>query len=202
MPKLKPLHWLLVACFLAFYGFVVFAVTRDYYLRHPLRPALAQGAPAAPGVPAGHRPTPADTTASALTETDPDRLRQRAGALFDEGRFAEAIPLYRRILELAANDVETHNDLGLALYYTSDAPGALAVLRTGSRLDPRAQRIWLTLGFVTLKSGDPAAAHAALTQARDLAPETPIGKEAARLLDLTQEAGGQAGGGTSAAASQ
>ena len=43
MPKLSPLQWLLLAVFLAFYGFAVFALTRDYYIRHPVRPTLPQG---------------------------------------------------------------------------------------------------------------------------------------------------------------
>jgi hypothetical protein len=45
MPTLRPLHWLLALVVLAFYGFAVFAVTRDYYIRHPIRPTVAQNPP-------------------------------------------------------------------------------------------------------------------------------------------------------------
>jgi tetratricopeptide (TPR) repeat protein len=193
MPKLSPLQWLLALIFLAFYGFAVFAVTRDYYIRHPIRPAVAQGSPGASGVPAGHpRVGPSAIEAvsaipQAITETNPDLLRQRAGALFEERRYAEAIPVYRRVLELAADDIETHNDLGLALYYTGDSTGALEVLRQGSAAGPEVQRIWLTLGFVTLQTGDRPKAREALGRARDLGADNPIGREAERLLKLAQD---------------
>lgn len=194
MPTLKPLHWLLAVGFLAFYGFAVFAVTRDYYVRHPVRPAPA--ATAAAGLPAGHPsaapPAPPGTQAPAaapvaLTETNPDLLRARADQLFIEHRYREALPVYRRILELAPDDRETGNDLGLSLYYTGDAAGALAVLSKGTTADPRFQRGWLTLGFVALQSGDVPRAREALGRARDLGADNPIGQEATRLLGTAKD---------------
>jgi len=201
MPKLTPLHWLLAAVFLAFYGFAVFAVTRDYYVRHPVRPPAARGAAAAPAAPAGHPATRApgatapgaaprgggDAVPAALTETDADLLRRRADALFSEGHYRETLPVYRRILELAPEDLETRNDLGLALYYTGDASGALEQLRTATAADPRFQRGWLTLGYVTLESGDKPKAREALGRARDLGPDNPLGQEAARLLGVAKD---------------
>jgi Flp pilus assembly protein TadD len=193
MPKLSPLYWLLLAVFLAFYGFAVFAVTRDYYLRHPVRPAVAPAAPATSGRPSVHpsAATPAldaaNAVPAAITETNPDLLRQRAGALFEARRYAQAIPVYRRILELAADDVETRNDLGLVLYYSGDSTGALATLRQAAQAAPDAARVWLTLGFVSLQTGDRAAAREALGHARDLGPDTAVGQEATRLLGLAQE---------------
>ncbi|AUB80765.1 tetratricopeptide repeat protein [Candidatus Thiodictyon syntrophicum] len=193
MPKLTPLHWLLAAVFLAFYGFAVFAVTRDYYVRHPVRAPTARGAAA---VPAGHPATRApgaaprgggDAVPAPLTETDADLLRRRADALFSEGRYRETLPVYRRILELAPEDLETRNDLGLALYYTGDASGALEQLRTATSADPRFQRGWLTLGYVTLESGDKPKAREALGRARDLGPDNPLGQEAVRLLGVAKD---------------
>ncbi len=193
MPTLRPFHWLLALVFLAFYGFAVFAVTRDYYIRHPIRPTVTQHPPGAARVPTGHPATATpvrdavDAIPPSITETHPDLLRQRATTLFEERRFAQAIPVYRRILELAANDVETRNDLGLALYYTGDGAGALEVLRTAAQTDPTAQRVWLTLGYVALQTGDPAQAIEALGRARDLGVDTPIGAEAVRLLGMAEE---------------
>jgi len=195
MPPLRPIHWLFALVVLAFYGFAVFAVTRDYYIRHPIRPTVAQHPPGTARVPAGHpaAATPvrdaADAIPLSITETNPDLLRQRATTLFEERRFAQAIPVYRRILELAANDVETQNDLGLALYYTGDGAGALEALRAGAQTDPTAQRIWLTLGYVALQTGDRTQAREALGRARDLGADTPIGEEAVRLLGMAEEAG-------------
>ena len=192
MPKLTPLHWLLLVVFFAFYGFAVFAVTRDYYVRHPTRPVAAEITPAA-SQPTGHPAAgvramdAANAIPQAITETNPDLLRQRAGALFEERRFAPAIPVYRRILELAADDVETRNDLGLALFYTGDTAGALDTLRQATQTSPRAARAWLSLGYVALQTGDRPAALEALGRARDLGPDTAIGQEATRLLGLSQK---------------
>ena len=194
MPKLSPLQWLLAITFLAFYGFAVFAVTRDYYIRHPLRPASAHGAADSAGVPAGHRATggvsaldAANAVPATITESNPDLLRKRGDTLFSERRYQEAIPVYRRILELAPTDLETMNDLGLVLFYTGDTTGALAQLRKATADGPQFQRGWLTLGFVTLESGDRPKAQEALERARDLGSDNPMGQEAARLLKMVQD---------------
>lgn len=197
MPKLTPLQWLLAIAFLAFYGFAVFAVTRDYYIRHPIRPAPANAADSA-GVPAGHRKAgtataggsaleAANAVPAVITESNPDLLRKRADTLFTERRYQEAIPVYRRILELAPTDLETVNDLGLVLFYTGDTTGALEQLRQATAAGPDFQRGWLTLGFVTLESGDRPKAQEALERARTLGPDNPMGQEAARLLKMVQD---------------
>ncbi len=197
MPKLTPLQWLIHAVVVFFFGFAVFAVTRDYYLRHPARPPVAAGgSPHAGAAPAMGQPQPsalgaASAIPATIVETDPVLLGQQADTLLGEGRFAEALPVYRRVLELTPNDIETQNDLGLALHYAGDTPGALAVLRQGADAGPSFQRIWLTLGFVSMASGDQAQAKKALEHSRDLGADTPIGKEAARLLASIKDASPQ-----------
>ncbi len=191
MPKLTLLQSVGLLVFLAFYGFTVFALTRDYYQRHPITVAAAPVANPHAAAQVQRRP-PAGALDSAsvipatVTESNPVLLAQQADDLFAQGRYAEAIPLYRRILELAPDDVDTLNDLGLVLFYTGDNPGALDILAQGTVKGPEFQRIWLTYGFVQFKSGDAAGAVAALTRARDLGPETGPGKEAVRLLGLLQ----------------
>lgn len=198
MPTLSPLQWLLAIAFLIFYGFAVFAVTRDYYIRHPQRPTTAHTAANTGGAPAGHATTgtpaggatamdAADAVPAAITESNPDLLRKRADTLFTERRYQAAIPIYRRILELAPADLETRNDLGLVLFYTGDSAGALEQLRTATAAGPDFQRGWLTLGFVTLESGDRPKAQEALERARQLGPDNPMGQEAARLLKMVQD---------------
>ncbi|EGV17658.1 tetratricopeptide repeat protein [Thiocapsa marina] len=186
MPRLSPLQWLLFAVFLFFYGFTVFAVTRDYYIRDAARPAVAAAAPH--GLPTQTTPRPAPTAIpQTITETNPDLLAQQADALFVERRYTEAVPIYRRLLELRPGDVEAHNDLGLALHYMGDPDGALTQLRAGAAKDANHQRIWLTLGFVSLQAGDTVEARTALERARDLGADTGVGQEATRLLDLIEE---------------
>jgi Flp pilus assembly protein TadD len=189
MPRLTPLQWLIALIFLAFYGFAVFAVTRDYYVRHPIRPP-APAAPAAPHGLSGSQRSfgigsaleAVNPIPSSIEESDPRLLEKKADSLFAERRYLEAIPLYRRVLELAPGDMGASNDLGLALHYGGDTTGALEVLRRASEAAPTFQRIWLTLGFVTLQSGDSAGAREVLARARDLGPDNPIGQEASRLL--------------------
>lgn len=193
MPKLSWLQAVGVVFFLAFYGFAVFALTRDYYMRHP--PSLA-AAPAVPH-PAGQaRPRPGGPTLgnessipASVAETNPVLLSQQADELFGQGRYAEAIPIYRRILALSADDLDAHNDLGLALHYTGQTAEALTILAQGTAKGPEFQRIWLTYGYVQGQVGDGQGAMAALTRARDLGPDTGIGKEAGRLLGVLQSAG-------------
>jgi Flp pilus assembly protein TadD len=179
----------LLAFFLFFYGFTIFAVTRDYYLRHPARPLVAT--PAVPrSVPPQASPAqlpPPSAIPRTITESNLDLLAQQADELFGQRRYAEAVPIYRRILELSPDDVEAHNDLGLALHYMGDTTGALTQLRAGAAKDAEHQRIWLTLGFVSLQAGDPIEARTALEHARDLAAGTGIGEEATRLLDLIED---------------
>ena len=189
-PKLSPLQWLVAVAFLFFYGFAVFALTRDYYLRHP--PRLVAAAPrTAPNTvesDLGGRMRQAlqDTEATIPAEMlakDPALLAQEADRLFGAGRYPEAVNLYRRLLELNADDINARNDLGLALYYAGKSGEALQVLRDGTARAPDFQRIWLSLGFVASQSGDTEVARAALTKARELGPDNDIGAEAARLLN-------------------
>lgn len=194
MPKLTPLQWLIHAVAIAFFGFAVFALTRDYYIRHPVRAPASASAPSPHGAPGGSRSQaepsvlePTSAIPASVVQGDPVLLGQEADALFGAGRYTDAIPLYRRVLELDPGDIETYNDLGLALYYTGERAGALETLAKGTAAGPDFQRIWLTLGFVSLDAGDRTQARTALERARDLGPDNPVGQEAIRLLARASE---------------
>lgn len=188
-----------MAVFLAFYGFTVFALTRDFYLRHPPRPSagasmphqVPDGAQQADKRALGARMRQAlDGGAEEvdLASTDLGRLGQAADRLFAARRFDAAIPVYRRILELQPDDAETRNDLGLALHYAGRSQAAIAMLQAGTELAPEFQRVWLSLGFVALQSSDFDVARAALERARAIGPDTEVGREAERLLELLDDA--------------
>jgi len=187
MPRLSLWQWIVAILFLFFYGFAVFAITRDYYLRRPAPPD-AVSAPQAEQ--SGRARTwleeqmggPEPDPDAALRSDDPRRLDQVADRLFAEGDYAAAVPLYRRLLELRPADVEARNDLGLALHYTGRSGEALRVLQAGVETEPEHQRIWLTLGFVRAATGASEGARQALERARALDPQTPVGEEAERLL--------------------
>ncbi|NEX17273.1 MAG: hypothetical protein C1943_11715 [Halochromatium sp.] len=194
MPKLTPLQWLILLILLFFYGFTVFALTRDYYLRHPPQPqrAVQQGPhslPAAQDQALGQRMRQALGQEDRgpeidLTSTDPIALGEAADQLFVARRFNEAIPVYQRVLELRPDDAETSNDLGLALHYGGQGQEAIEVLQQGTTAAPGFQRIWLSLGFVALQNNESALAREALDRAQSLEPGTEIADEARRLLGL------------------
>lgn len=189
IPKLSPLQWLIAVLLLVFYGFAVFALTRDYYLRHPL-PSVATAPPVPHALPdegvgdwvrdalgesAGGLP-------EAVLSSDPVLLAQEADRLFAERRFDAAIARYRRALELNADDQDSRNDLGLALFYAGRADEALTQLQAGAAAAPAFQRIWLSLGFVASRSGEESLAREALTRASTLDPDSEVGAEAKRML--------------------
>jgi tetratricopeptide (TPR) repeat protein len=189
MPKLPPLQWLIVGLFQVFYGFAVFALTRDYYQRRP-----------GPATPVAATNPHVDTSRAAtspvldrfgsgsaipesVVQRDPVLLAQLGDERLRAGRYPEAIGVYRRVLQLKPDDVDTFNDLGLALYYSGDSAQALTVLQQGTQVNPAFQRIWLTLGFVRMKSGDAAGSATALQRAVELGADNRVGQEAQRMLD-------------------
>jgi tetratricopeptide (TPR) repeat protein len=197
MPKLSPIQWIIFALFLAFYGFAVFALTRDHYLRNPAPAVASAAAIRSPhGLPEAQQQSRTwiqgamqpggGAILAAVTETNPVLLNQNADELFAQTRYGEAIPLYRRAIELDPADLDAYNDLGLALHYSGQSLAGLEALRAGTTKTPGFQRIWLTLGFVSAQSGDAAGAQKALQQAHDLDPDSTIGREATRMLGLLQ----------------
>jgi tetratricopeptide (TPR) repeat protein len=195
MPKLTPVQWLVFALFLAFYGFAVFALTRDHYLRNPVTTETAASAARSPhGLSESQRQPRTwiqdamqpgtGVVPGAVTEKNPLLLQQQADELFAQRRYGEAIPLYRRVIELDPEDLDAFNDLGLALHYSGQAQAAVRTLQAGAAKDPDFQRVWLSLGFVSAQVGDSAGAQQALSKARDLDPDNSVGQEAARILGL------------------
>ena len=102
--------------------------------------------------------------------------------LFAQRRFQEAIPLYQKAIEANPKDVDSRNDLGLALHYAGRSEEALKALRKGTEMDPRYQRVWLTLGFVALQRQRLQEARAALDRTVSIDPTTGIAEEARKFL--------------------
>jgi len=165
---------LLGVAFLIVYGVVVFAATRAYYLDARV--------PAAATPPMNTAIPPVAAPEMPLSD-DPQVLSDQADALFTAKRYGPAIAAYRKLLGLRPGDVETLNDLGLALHYAGQTPAALQVLEEGAAQQPPFQRILLTLGFVRLQAGQVDAARAALQACLDVDPESPIATEARRFLE-------------------
>ncbi len=117
---------------------------------------------------------------------DPEQLSHLGDKYFESSRFPEAIEAYEKALKLNPKDVDTYNDLGLALHYTSRSDKAVEILRKGTEVNPSFQRIWLSLGFVLTATGKGEEAKTALNKAVAIDPNSTQGQEAKRLLGLVK----------------
>ena len=87
----------------------------------------------------------------------PDNARAHANlalALDEAGRLAEAIPSYRRALELDPHLSQAHNNLGSALYRLGRMPEAIAALRRALAARPHFLAARYNLGQALVAVGD------------------------------------------------
>ena len=115
---------------------------------------------------------------------NPESLALLGDKYFENNRFEQAIAIYERVLELNPKDVDTYNDMGLALHYAGRSDSAVEMLRKGTEVMPSYQRVWLSLGFVLTSTGKKEEAKTALKKAMELDPNTDMGQEAKRMLAL------------------
>ncbi|MES9847888.1 MAG: tetratricopeptide repeat protein [Candidatus Thiodiazotropha sp.] len=190
MPKFSVLTWLVIIVAQVTYGLLVYAITRSYYEDTSVTTSQF---PAASPDPATHPQVgsfdavmqPAvklQPSSEALTTDDPALIARLADDYFMRKEYPQAIELYERALRINPDDVESHNDLGLSLFYIGQSQRAVEVLQTGASKQPDFQRIQLTLGFVQAQTGNKEAAFAAFNRAIELGPENTVGQEARRML--------------------
>lgn len=96
---------------------------------------------------------------------------QRAKELMAEGRFAEAIPIYRELNQALPNNAGLMLNLGMALHMAGDERKALPPLETAVKLDPKLAPAWLFLGAARLQLGQTPAAVDALKVVLRLQPD-------------------------------
>jgi Flp pilus assembly protein TadD len=87
------------------------------------------------------------------------------------------------VLTIDPEDMESYNDLGLALFYTGQSQQAIDTLSAGVQKHPEFQRIRLTLGFVLAQTGDKQGATDAFSKVIELGADNSVGREAKRMLD-------------------
>jgi tetratricopeptide (TPR) repeat protein len=115
---------------------------------------------------------------------DPESLARLGDQYFQSKKYDKAIELYEKVLQLTPEDVDTHNDLGLALHYSGRSDKAIEQLRRGTEVGPSYQRVWLSLGFVLVASQRGEEAEAVLKKAVEIDPDSNIAGEAQRFLGL------------------
>jgi len=163
-------------------GIVVIAVmTSDNKKEQPSSPGSQRGM-VPPGPMTG---TPMQPPAEQLGELpdDPKELALLGDRYFETGRFADAVQIYQKVLEKDPNDIDTYNDMGLALHYIKQSDAAIDILKKGAQIMPSYQRLWMSLGFIQMAVGKNDEARKSLEKAVELNPRNDVGEEARKLLD-------------------
>ena len=111
---------------------------------------------------------------------------QRAKEFMAQGRFAEAIPIYRELNQAVPNNPGLLLNLGMALHMAGDERKSITQLEGAVKLDPKLAPAWLFLGAARLQLGQAPAAIQAAQTVLSLQPDHPVAREilAAALLAL------------------
>jgi len=117
---------------------------------------------------------------------DPAALAELGDRYFESRNYGQAIELYKKVIELKPDDMDTYNDLGLAYFYSKQSELAVTTLKKGTEVMPSFQRIWLSYGFVLMSTGSNEEAKTALKTAADLEPGSEVAQEANRMLGLVK----------------
>lgn len=114
---------------------------------------------------------------------NPDLLIRLGDAYFSQRRFNEAAKYYKKCVEVAADNPDVYNNLGLTLHYLGDSAEGLRYIDQGIEKDPYLQRIWLTKGFILASGmGNLEGAKSAWEKARAMDPDSQVGKAASEYL--------------------
>jgi tetratricopeptide (TPR) repeat protein len=96
---------------------------------------------------------------------------QRAKDLMADGKFAEAVPLYRELNQAVPNNPGLLLNLGMALHMAGDERNSVPQLQAAVKLDPKLAPAWLFLGAARLQLGNVPAAVEALKMVLGLQPD-------------------------------
>jgi len=96
---------------------------------------------------------------------------QRAKEFMADGKFAEAVPLYRELNQAVPNNPGLLLNLGMALHMAGDERNSVPQLEAAVKLDPKLTPAWLFLGAARLQLGRAPAAVEALKMVLSLQPD-------------------------------
>ena len=100
----------------------------------------------------------------------PDFLFFLGDALLDTSDFHEALPYFRRYVELRPDDPRGHLSLGWALFLEKSFPEARQHLEETLRLDAKQADAWYHLGMIAYETNDSEKALEFLTHALEVDP--------------------------------
>jgi tetratricopeptide (TPR) repeat protein len=131
-----------------------------------------------------------------FSQTQPSRQQQledhkrKAREYLKENKPELAIPELRAIVALDPKDVDALGNLGVLLFFKGDYAGAAPQLRAAVRLRPDLWKIQALLGMSEKRTGDAAAARAALEKAFPKLEEQKIRVQAGmEMIDLYSSTG-------------
>jgi len=96
---------------------------------------------------------------------------RRAKEFMAEGKFSEAIPLYRELNQSVPNNPGLLLNLGMALHMAGDERKSIPQLEAAVKLDPNLAPAWLFLGAARLQLGQTPAAIEAVRTVLRLEPD-------------------------------
>ena len=110
-----------------------------------------------------------------------------ANALHDAKLVDQAIVRYKLYLEKHPENPDARVDLGICYFEKKDYPSAITEMQTAVAANPGHQLGNYNLGIVNMNAGNMGAARTWFEKARDIDPNSPIGKHAVEILkDLAQ----------------
>ncbi len=112
------------------------------------------------------------TQASSFAQSDNLAAKsRRAKEFMAEGKFTEAIPLYRELNQSVPNNPGLLLNLGMALHMAGDERKSIPHLEAAVKLDPKLAPAWLFLGAARLQLGQTPAAIEAVQTVLNLQPD-------------------------------
>jgi superkiller protein 3 len=102
---------------------------------------------------------------------------QRGQELMAEGKFEEAVPIYRQLSQAVPNNPGLLLNLGMALHLAGHSRQAIRPLETAIKLDASIAPAWLFLGACYVDAGEPARALPPLKKYIGMQPGDPGGHQ-------------------------
>jgi len=185
-----PKFWISMVVFLVVFGLAVFSITRNYYVTDSGNASTgsavqSQSSPILQDQIGGGNSSlmNSSTFSQSSASKDPDEIARQGDEFFANKEYELAAQRYEQLLELAPNNVDTYNNLGITLHYIGRSAEAVDRLNEGVAVDPGYQRIWLTLGYVNSQLGNIEQARTALTNALNMDANNDIGQSATKMLE-------------------
>ena len=127
--------WIIIALFLIVFGIGVFALTRHYYKIEQSKDMRAQRSVATGPIRDSGTIAPLPFEKEGMDTDSPEALARLGDRYFEANRFEQAAEIYKKVLKLNSNDVDTYNDLGLTLHYTGKSDEAVEILQRGKAVN-------------------------------------------------------------------